>query len=317
MCKDNKQTKKSRLKKFLKWIVISVVVLILLIAGGIYYVLNYLDWQGIVRNLVHEKGSEVVGTSVDIGKIYLSLSDGKGGVNNISVANPKGYSQDYIIKLGGVSVSVDVNSVKKLAEESLKGTGSKVKTVVINEIRIDKPEVTYELMSLSQNNVDDILANINKNTASTSKEPVKEEAKNATQYKVAIKKVVVANGVATVAANLLGASQSLSLNLPTVTIANLGTEKQGITIEDGIARIFKEILKTTTNVVAKADLSGLLSGVGDLAGAAVDGAGKAAGAVVDGAGKATGAVVDGAGAAAGAAVDGAKGLVNGVGGLFK
>ena len=317
MSEDKKQTKKSRFKKFLKWIVISVVVLILLIAGGVYYAFNYLDWQGIVRNLVHEKGSEVVGTSVNIGKINLSLADGKGGVNNISVANPKGYSQDYIIKLDGVHVSVDVNSVKKLAQESIKGTGSKVKTVVINEIKVDKPEVTYELMNLSQNNVNDILANINKNTASSAKEPAKEENKDATQYKVAIKKVVIANGTATVAANLLGASQSLSLNLPTVTIANLGTEKQGITIEDGIARIFKEILKTTTNVVAKADLSGLLGGVGNLAGAAVDGAGKAAGAVVEGAGKTAGAVVDGAGSAAGAAVDGAKGLVNGVGGLFK
>ena len=317
MSEDKKQTKKSRFKKFLKWIVISVVVLILLIAGGIYYAFNYLDWQGIVRNLVHEKGSEVVGTSVNIGKINLSLADGKGGVNNISVANPKGYSQDYIIKLDGVHVSVDVNSVKKLAQESIKGTGSKVKTVVINEIKVDKPEVTYELMNLNQNNVNDILANINKNTASSAKEPAKEENKDATQYKVAIKKVVIANGTATVAANLLGASQSLSLNLPTVTIANLGTEKQGITIEDGIARIFKEILKTTTNVVAKADLSGLLGGVGNLAGAAVDGAGKAAGAVVEGAGKTAGAVVDGAGSAAGAAVDGAKGLVNGVGGLFK
>ncbi len=307
MSEEKKQTKKSRFKKFLKWIVISVVVLILLIAGGIYYAFNYLDWQGIVRNLVHEKGSEVVGTSVNIGKINLSLADGKGGVNSISVANPKGYSQDYIIKLGGVHVSVDVNSVKKLAEESLKGTGSKVKTVVINEIKVDRPEVTYELMSLKQNNVDDILVNIKKNTASNAKEPAKTEDNDATQY----------NGKATVAANLLGASQSLSLNLPTVTIANLGTEKQGITIEDGIARIFQEILKTTTNVVAKADLSGLLSGVGNIAGAAIDGAGKAAGAAVDGAGKAAGAAVDGAGKAAGAAVDGAKGLVNGVGGLFK
>ena len=317
MSEEKKQTKKGRFKKFLKWIVMSVVVLILLIAGGVYYAFNYLDWQGIVRNLVHEKGSEVVGTSVNIGKIDLSLTDGKGGVNSISVANPKGYSQDYIIKLGGVHVSVDVNSVKKLAEESLKGTGSKVKTVVINEIKVDRPEVTYELMSLKQNNVDDILANIKKNTASSAKEPAKVADKDATQYKVAIKKVVIADGNATVAANLLGASQSLSLNLPTVTIANLGTEKQGITIEDGIARIFQEILKTTTNVVAKADLSGLLSGVGNIAGAAIDGAGKAAGAAVDGAGKAAGAAVDGAGKAAGAAVDGAKGLVNGVGGLFK
>ncbi|MBR1840952.1 MAG: hypothetical protein IJ778_02355 [Alphaproteobacteria bacterium] len=167
--KNVKPAKKSRIKKFFKWLLILIITLIVLIAGGVYYALNYLDWQGIVRNLVHEKGSEVVGTSVDIGKINLSLKDGKGGISDISVENPSGYSQDYIIKLGGVHVSVDVNSVKKLAEESLKKTGPKVKTVVINEIRVDKPEVTYELMNLNKNNADDILANINKNKASSAK----------------------------------------------------------------------------------------------------------------------------------------------------
>lgn len=307
--KNNKPASKSRIKKLLKWLLILIFALIVIIVGGVYYALNYLDWQGIVRNLVHEKGSEVVGTSVNIGKIDLSLKDGKGGVNNISVANPSGYSQDYIIKLGGVHVSVDVNSVKKLAKESLQKSGPKIKTVVINEIRVDKPEVTYELMSLNKNNADDVLANIKKNSASSAKEPVKED-KDAVQYKVAIKKIVIADGSATVAANLLGASQSLSLNLPTIVIDNLGTEKQGITIEDGIARIFQEILKTTTNIVSKADLSGLLNGVGDLAGAAVDGAGKAAGAAVEGAGKAAGAAVDGV-------TGGVKGAINGVGGLFK
>lgn len=307
--KNVKPAKKSRIKKFFKWLLILIITLIALIAGGVYYALNYLDWQGIVRNLVHEKGSEVVGTSVDIGKINISLKDGKGGISDISVENPSGYSQDYIIKLGGVHVSVDVNSVKKLAEESLKKTGPKVKTVVINEIRVDKPEVTYELMNLNKNNADDILANINKNTASSAKEPVKED-KDAVQYNVAIKKVVIANGSATVAASLLGVSQSLSLNLPTITITNLGTEKQGITIEDGIARIFKEILKTTINVVSKEDLNGLLGGVGNLAGAAVEGAGKTAEAVVGGAEKAVGAAVDGV-------AGGVKGITEGVGGLFK
>ena len=307
--KNVKPAKKSRIKKFFKWLLILIVALIVLIAGGVYYVLNYMDWQGIVRNLVHEKGSEVVGTSVNIGRIKLSLKDGKGGVSNITVTNPNGYSQDYIIKLGDVNVSVDVASVKKIAEESLKKTGPKVKTIVINEIRVDRPEVTYELMNLNKNNADDILANINKNTASSAKAPVQED-KDTVQYNVAIKKVVIADGKATVAANLLGVSQSLSLNLPTITISNLGTEKQGITIEDGIARIFKEILKTTTNVVAKADLSGLFGGVGDLAGAAVDGAGQAVGAVADGAGKAAGAAVDGV-------AGGVKSLTEGVGGLFK
>ena len=112
------------------------------------------------------------------------------------------------------------------------------------------------------------------------------------------------------AANLLGASQSLSLNLPTITINNLGTEQQGITIEDGLARIFQEILKTTTNVVAKADLSSVLGGVNGLKDAALGTAANAANTAVDGAGKAAGAAVDGVS-------NSVKGLTEGVGGLFK
>lgn len=307
--KKNSKPKKKWLRKTLKWLIYGVIALIILIVGGVYYLYNHYDWQSIVRDLVHQHGSAVVGTDVNIGGIKLSLTDGHGSISNITVANPKGYSTDYIIKLGGVSVNVDKESVIKLAKETAQKSGPKVKTVVINEIRVNKPEVTYELMNLNRSNSDDIMANIKKNTASSAK-PKQEPAKESdVQYNVAIKKVVIADGTATVAANLLGASQSLSLNLPTITINNLGTEKQGITIEDGLARIFQEILKTTTSVVSKADLSSILGGVGDLAGAAVDTAGKAAGAAVDTAGKAAGAATEGVS-------KGVKGITDGIGGLF-
>lgn len=301
--------KKKWLRKTLKWLILGILGLILLIAGGVYYIYNYYDWQSIVRDLVHQQGTAVVGTNVNIGTIKLSLTDGHGSVSNITVANPKGYSQDYIIKLGGVSVNVDKESIIKLAKETAQKSGPKVKTVMINEIRVNKPEVTYELMNLNKNNSDDVMANIKKNTAANAKQPQKPAKESDVQYNVAIKKVVIADGTATVAANLLGASQSLSLNLPTITINNLGTEKQGITIEDGLARIFQEILKTTTSVVSKADLSSILGGVGDLAGAAVDTAGKAAGAAVGTAGKAAGAATEGVS-------KGVKGLTDGIGSLF-
>ncbi len=311
MTDEKKETKpkKKWIRKTLKWLILGIIGLVILIAGGIYYIYNYYDWQSIVRDLVHQQGTAAVGTDVNIGNIKLSLTDGQGSISNITVANPKGYSQDYIIKLGGVSVSVDKESIVKLAKETAQKTGSKVKTVVINEIRVSKPEVTYELMNLNRSNSDDVMTNIKKNTANSAKQTEKTAQKSDIEYKVAIKKVVVADGRATVAANLLGASQSLSLNLPTITINNLGTEKQGITIEDGLARIFQEILKTTTSVVSKADLSGILGGVGDLAGSAVGTAGKAAGAAVDTAGKAAGAATEGV-------TKGVKGLTDSVGSLF-
>lgn len=306
---QNSETKRKSkwLRKTFKWFFLLLLLLIFIIIGGVYYVIHYFDWQSKVRELVHTYGSQAVGTDVNIGRIDVSLENGNGSVSNITVANPKGYSQEYIIKLGNVAVNVDKNSVVKIIKETAKKSGSKVKTVVINEIRVEKPEVTYELMNLKQNNADDILANIKKNTASSAKTKTPEiKDKDATQYNVAIKKVVVTGGEATVAANLLGASQSLSLSLPTITISNLGTEKQGISIEDGLARVFQEILKTTVNVVSKADLSSLLGGVSGLATGAVDAATGAVGTAAETAGKA----VDGV-------TDGVKNIGNGIGGLFK
>lgn len=293
-------------KKTLKWILGLVVLLIVAIVGAGYYFYNYYDWQGIVRKLVHQHGTQVVGTDVNIGRINLSLFNGRGSVSNITVANWTGYSQDNIIKLGDVTVSVDVDSVKKLAQEVAQNSGSKTKTVVINEIRVNKPEVAYELMNLHRTNAADIMASIQKNTAASKSKPTPEKKADDITYNVAIKKVVIADGVATVAANMLGASQSLSLNLPTITINNLGTEKQGITIEDGLARIFQEILKTTTNVVAKADLSSILGGINGVKDAALNTASDVTTSATQGAGKA----VDGVS-------KGVKGLTEGVGGLFK
>lgn len=313
--------KKRWLRKTFKWLLLGIVCLIVLIIGGAYWAYNYYDWHSQVRHMVHIYGSQVVGTNVNIGRIDLSLKDGRGSVSDITVGNPNGYSKDLIINLGTVAVKVDTDSVIKALKETAQKSGPKVKTIVIDEVHVKKPEVTYELMNLNRNNADDVLANIKKNTASSAPKTEQPVDKDAVQYNVAIKKVVVEDGTATVAAGLLGVSKSLSIPLPTVTINNLGTEKQGITIGNGLARLFQEILKTTVTAVSKVDLSGLLSGVGDLATGAVNAATDVAGAAVDTAGKAASGAVDTAGKAASGAVDavsgGVKGITDSVGGLFK
>jgi hypothetical protein len=310
--KENQPKKKSKwLRKTFKWLIGAIVLLLVLIIGGAYWAYNYFDWHSKVRQMVHIYGSQVVGTDVNIGRIDVSLKDGRGSVSDITVGNPNGYSKDLIINLGTAAVKVDVESVKKALMETAKKTGPKVKTIVIDEVRISKPEVTYELMDLNLNNANDVMANIKKNTASSAKkEEPKPADKDAVQYNVAIKKVIVEDGTATIAAGLLGVSKSLSIPLPTVTVSNVGTEKQGITIGDGLARIFQEILKTTVSAVSKVDLSGLLSGAGDLANGAVDAAKGAAGATVDAAGKAAQGATD-------AVTGGVKSVSDGIGGLFK
>lgn len=268
-----------------------LLILALLICGGVWYVLHT-DWQSVVRSLVHKYGSEAVGTDVSIGKINLSLLDGKGGVSDIEVANPKGYSSENIIRLGNVSVSVDIKSLSK-------------NTIVINEIRVDKPEVTYEILDLQHNNVKDILANLQKNSSSTA-ETKSTETDSSSSKQVAIKKVTISGGAVTVMSNLLGGTQSLSANLPTINIKNIGSENQGVSIEDGLSRIFKELLNSTTKIVSGMDLSSLTGSLKDVASGAAETAEDAA----KGVGEAAKSVGSGV-------TDGLKSVGDGVGSLFK
>lgn len=266
--------------------------LILLLIGGVWAAMST-DWQSLVRSLVRKYGTQAVGTSVNIGKINLSLLDGKGGVSNITVANPKGYSSDHIIELGNVSVNVDTKSLTE-------------KTIVINEIRVDAPKITYEILDLRHNNVKDILQNLQKSSAPAQKSETKGGKKDeGAARQVAIRKLVIADGAVLVVSNMLGSSQSLSVPLPTVTIKNIGSENQGVTIEEGLSRVFRELLNNTINIVSAVDLSKVIGSVGDVAQNTVAEASQAA----ETAFKGVGDTVKGVG-------DGVKGLADGVGGLF-
>ena len=139
---------------------IALAVVLGAIAGGVYYVSHNLET--IVKDAVHKYGSQVTGTDVKLGGFYLSPLNGEVKLSNLTVANPKGYAQPYILSLGEVYVKVNLKSLTK-------------PLIVVEKVRISKPEVTYELKNVTNNNVSDLLANINKNTASSTSTQTKAE----------------------------------------------------------------------------------------------------------------------------------------------
>ena len=44
------------------------------------------------------------------------------------------------------------------------------KTIVIENVEVEKPEITYELLSVTQNNISQLMENIKKNTAKSRSE---------------------------------------------------------------------------------------------------------------------------------------------------
>lgn len=204
---------------------------------AVYFCLPSMDV--IVKKIVHKYGSEITGTDVNLKKIKVRLNSGEGIVKGISIANPKGYKSKNLFSVNEVAVRVNISSLTS-------------DTIVIDEIFIDEPIISYEMMSLNQNNVSDILKNVQSNTPKT------EKTKNTTSAKekssksgknVIIKNLIVSNGQIEVMAGFGNIKQPIKLTLPTIKMQNIGQEKKGATISETISSVLHKILDSALHTV--------------------------------------------------------------------
>ena len=65
-----------------------VLVIILAIVGGVYYVLTNLD--ALVEAAIEKHGSEATQTAVRVDSVKIDLSNGAGAISGLTIANPTG-----------------------------------------------------------------------------------------------------------------------------------------------------------------------------------------------------------------------------------
>lgn len=228
--------------KFLKYTLLTLLALIVisLVAGWLYL-------EPLVKGAVHKYGTQIVGTEVNLGGFGFNPLKGEVSVSGLTVANPKGYSTPNLLSLGGVSVKVDPKSLFS-------------NTIIVEDITISKPQITYEMPDFTTSNVMQIQQNVAKNTASNvSAEPAAEEAvaentaadKGAAK-KVVIRRVLVEGGALSALTPLQKDDNALTLEMPAIELTGIGEEKQAMSISESITTIFNKILFNATSVVTKA-----------------------------------------------------------------
>jgi len=113
-----------------KIIFASIVILVIAIAGAIFYVLNNLD--AIVKAAIEEFGSDAVKTSVQVEEVAISLTEGAATINGLTVANPDGFSLPQAFSLREVLVDINLERTSK-------------ESIAIDAISIVAPKVFYEI----------------------------------------------------------------------------------------------------------------------------------------------------------------------------
>ena len=244
----------------MKKILIVLAVIILVIAGGIFYVVNNLE--SIVKDAVTKYGSPITGTEVKLGGFHISPLNGDIKLSNLTIGNPKEYAQPYVISIDEVSAKVDVKSITK-------------PIIVINHIQVNKPQITYELRNVTYNNISDLLKNIMGVGGAKS-----DSAKKDSGRKVVVDLVNVDGGKVNLAASVAGKGAAAGIPLPSIKITDIGRDKgkTGTSLAETVSIIIQKILTASYQAVVDKGLANVkdaavdgVKAVGDAAEGAVEG----------------------------------------------
>ena len=243
------------MKRFLKIAAVVVAVLVLVVLVVVFFALN-----GIVKTAVETVVPKVTGTQVQLEDVSISMFSGKGTLSGLVIGNPEGFQTDHAFALGTVRVDVALPSLFS-------------DKIVIEEIYIDGPEVTYEA-GLTGSNIGKIQENVEQFAGPPAEEAEEPEEKGEAK-KIQINRFVFKNGKIALSAKLLQ-GKALTVPLPDVELKDIGKEEDGKPVGEAA----KDIILPLGNQIIAAAKAGLANAK-ELLGAGVDTAKDAGKAVTD------------------------------------
>lgn len=210
--------------------------------------------ESIIKKVVHKYGSEITGTDVNLKRVSLKLGAGEARVRGITIKNPKEYKSKNLFALNEIKVQLNISSLTS-------------DTIIIENVLIDSPSISYEMLSLTQNNIKDVLNNVEAYTAqkpqtAEGKSNSNQKKSSGNEKKVIINNLEVINGKIEVTAGFGEFKTPISLSLPKIRLQNIGKEKQGNDITQTLQIIIRKILDTATTTVIN---SGSLQNFGQAA----------------------------------------------------
>ena len=105
-----------------------IVVLVLLVSGGAWYMLTGVG--DFIRTQIEQQGSKYLSTTVSVFKVDLALTEGRMNISDLDIKNPKGFSKEDAFSVD--MITLDLGEVVS-------------EPYVIQTINIDAPEILYEV----------------------------------------------------------------------------------------------------------------------------------------------------------------------------
>ncbi len=205
--------------RFLFKLLFSLVLLLVLVAGGAALFLD-----GIVRQGIETVGTQAAKVEVKLDDVGLSLFTGKGALRGLQVANPKGYRASQAVKVGQALVVLKPLSVFS-------------ERVVIRSVVVQETEIHYEKRD-GKTNLDVIQANVESALSADKDKKAKPEKK------LQIDSLVIRNAKVHVYGDRPDEPPTV-LTLNEIHLKDLGQGPEGITGAELTRKLTAAVIKDT------------------------------------------------------------------------
>ena len=213
----------------------AILIIVIAIAGSVYYLLTNLD--ALIEAAIEKYGSEATQTSVLVDGVKTDLTNGAAAITGLTIGNPAGYDLPNAFSLGEIRVGVDLQSLQE-------------EPYIINEITVLAPQVYVEINEDNKTNLNDLKNNLAAGAKSSSQDKESQEAGgSAKEPRLIIRRIKFADGAiqARVAAMK---DKEYKLKLPSFDMKNLGGSK-GATPSEIANEVLKRLTDQASDVVKK------------------------------------------------------------------
>ncbi len=235
----------------MKRVALGLAALVVILVVGILVL--YSSLGAIITKAVTTAGPEIIQAKVSLDETVIDATSGKGSMHGLLIGNPEGFESESAFKMDKIEITLDTGSITS-------------DIIIINEIIIQAPEVTYELGG-SGSNIAAIQENVDafvKKYAGASESKEKSEAKEG-GTKMVIDHVYVKGGKVNISATLLG-GKSMTVPLPDIHLQDIGKKENGATPGEVVQTLIGALNKAILKAVAPLNLDK----VGEVAGKAVE-----------------------------------------------
>ena len=214
---------------------IGAVLVVLVIIAVIVVAANL---NSMIKAGVETVVPQVTGTTIKLDGVDLSLLSGEGRLKGLVVGNPPGFQTPSALKLADAKISVDLQSA--LTDK-----------LIIKEILIDGPEITYEGGPSGSNfsKIQENVAAFAKKAGASGGAEAKAEKKEPGGKKVQINDFILRNAKVNASTSLLK-GQTLTIPLPDLHLKDIGKESKGATVGEASAQVFTAVNKSVISAVA-------------------------------------------------------------------